>query len=348
MSDDQKNQTRRPGVAAWLAFLPLVLWLLVLVVAPTAVLVVYSFCDRDEDLGTPVYQFTLDNYRDIFEPELRPTFLHMGESAICCALVAIAIAGFFRRRFSSAALRWGLLIGAGGYLSYAVRSLPMGTGSYLKICWRSAELAGLTTALCLMAGYPVAYFIGRSTAVWRNRLLLLVMIPFWTSFLIRTYAWITILNENGLLNGALKAIGLQPGDGILYTPTAVVIGLVYAYLPFMILPIYASVEKLDHSLIEASLDLGAGPIRTLINVIFPLTWPGMIAGILLVFVPAIGMFAVTDLMSGNRFPLLGSEIENQFGQANNQPMGAALGVTLMLMFGLVFLVTGFGRPRDLA
>jgi spermidine/putrescine transport system permease protein len=232
-------------------------------------------------------------------------------------------------------------------LSYAIRTLSEDQGSYLKIFWRSAELAGITTLLCLIVGYPVAYFVGRSSAGWRNRLLLLVMIPFWTSFLIRTYAWITILNQNGLLNIALKAIGLKmliPESGaFLYTPTAVVIGLVYAYLPFMILPIFGSVEKLDESLIEASLDLGAGPIRTMLNVVFPLTAPGVVAGILLVFVPAIGMFAVTDLMSGNRFPLLGSEIENQFGQANDQPLGAALGVTLMLMFGLVFMVTGFRR-----
>jgi spermidine/putrescine transport system permease protein len=348
---NETNSCSRPGIAAWLTFLPLVVWLLILVVAPTVILVVYSFCDRD-DLGEPVYQFTLDNYREIFDPSVTPVFWRMGICAVVIAMIVIAITAAIHRRFSIAALRWGLLLGGGGYLSYAVRTLPMGEGSYLKIFWSSAELAGITTLLCLLVGYPVAFFVGRSTLAWRNRLLLLVMIPFWTSFLIRTYAWITILNQNGLLNATLKAIGLKilipASGGFLYTPTAVVIGLVYAYLPFMILPIFGSVEKLDDSLIEASLDLGAGPVRTLLHVIFPLTKPGMIAGVLLVFVPAIGMFAVTDLMSGNRFPLLGSEIENQFGQADNQPLGAALGVTLMLMFGLVFLATGFHRPKEIA
>ena len=345
------DNLQRPGIAAWLTFLPIAIWLLILVVAPTVILIVYSFCDRD-DLGEPVYQFTLDNYREIFDPTLKPVFGHMGICAIFIAMLSIATTAIIHRRFSLPALRWGLLLGGGGYLSYAVRTLPPGDGTYLKIFWKSAELAGITTLLCLIVGYPVAYFVGRSSTTWRNRLLLLVMIPFWTSFLIRTYAWITILNENGLLNATLKAMGLKmlipESGGILYTPTAVVIGLVYAYVPFMILPIFGSVEKLDDSLIEASLDLGAGPVRTLLHVVFPLTAPGVIAGILLVFVPAIGMFAVTDLMSGNRFPLLGSEIENQFGQANNQPLGAALGVTLMLMFGLVFLATGFRRPREIA
>jgi spermidine/putrescine transport system permease protein len=346
-----ENSARRPGIIAWLTFLPLIAWLLILVVAPTAVLVVYSFCDRD-DMGQPVFQFTMDNYREIFE-NLGGVYERTAITAIIIAIVSVAITSIFRRRFSLAAVRWGLLIGGGGYLSYAVRTLPMGEATYLKIFWKTAELAGFTTLLCVIVGYPVAFYIGRSTLAWRNRLLMLVMIPFWTSFLIRTYAWITILNQNGLLNAVLKAVHLSiliPESGaVLYTPTAVVIGLVYAYLPFMILPIYGSVEKLDDSLIEAALDLGAGPIRTLTNVVFPLTAPGVVAGVLLVFVPAIGMFAVTDLMSGNVFPLLGSKIEEEFGgQGNNYPLGAALGVTLMLMFGLVFLATGFRKPRGIA
>ena len=332
-------------------FLPLVAWLLILVVAPTLMLVVCSFCDHDDVTGMPICHFTLENYQAIFEPELLPVFLRIVGVAILAAIAAVTMIFICRRRFSMAAARWGLLIGGGVYLSHAVNHLHDEQGIYLGTFWRSAELAGLATLLCLIVGYPVAYFIGRSSAAWRNRLLLLVMIPFWTSFLIRTYAWITILNENGLLNGALKAAHLSmiiPASGaFLYTPTAVVVGLVYAYLPFMILPVYGSVEKLDDSLIEAALDLGAGPVRTLLNVVFPLTLPGVIGGILLVFVPAIGMFAVTDLMSGSRSPLLGSEIENQFGAALNQPLGAALGVTLILMFGLVFLATGFRRPRGI-
>jgi spermidine/putrescine transport system permease protein len=344
--------TKRPGLFAWLTFLPLVVWLLILVAAPTVTLIVYSFCDRD-DLGQPVFQFTLDNYREIFEDGLLPVFGRMLLWATIIAIIAVAINAILNRRFSFSALRWGLLLGGGGYLSHAVRILPMGTATYLKIFWKTTELAGLTTLLCLLVGYPVAFFIGRSSIRWRNRLMMLVMIPFWTSFLIRTYAWITILKQNGLLNAVLRSLHLSmliPESGaVLYTPTAVVIGLVYAYLPFMILPIYSSVEKLDDSLIEAALDLGAGPIRAMTRIIWPLTWPGVAAGIVLVFVPAIGMFAVTDLMSGNVFPLLGSKIEAQFGGVgNNYPLGAALGVVLMGMFGLVFLITGFGKPRGIA
>jgi len=214
------------------------------------------------------------------------------------------------------------------------------TGTYLKILLRSVWYAGLTTFLCVCIGYPVAYFIGRSTEARRNQLLTLIMIPFWTSFLIRTYAWITILNQEGLLNGMLlyTKIITEPLE-ILYTPAAVIIGLTYSYLPFMILPIYGSVEKLDNSLIEAALDLGAGPLRVFSRVVIPLTMPGIVAGILLVFVPAIGMFAITELMGGGRVPMVGNVIQNQFLQARDWPFGAALGVTLIALFAAAFVFT---------
>jgi spermidine/putrescine transport system permease protein len=347
------SRTRSPGVAAWIAFLSLGGWLILLVVAPTVVLIIYSFCDVDPDLGTPIYRFTLDNYKMIFDPSIAPVLWRTAAIAACTAIALVTIVAMIRRRFSVAALRYGLLLGGGVYLSYAIRHLPDDVdGAYLQIFWRSAEIAGFTTLACLLVGYPVAFFIGRSSPLWRNRLLMLVMIPFWTSFLIRTYAWMTILNEHGLLNGSLRGLHLQvliPDSGaILYTPAAAVIGLIYAYLPFMILPIYGSVEKIDNSLIEASMDLGASPLRTLRSVIFPLTSPGVVAGILLVFVPAIGMFAITDLLSGNKLPTIGSRINDQFNQGNNQPLGAALGVTLMCMFGFVFLVTGSRRPSGVA
>jgi spermidine/putrescine transport system permease protein len=323
------SANRKAGLGAWLLYLPLASWLLVLVVAPALILVLYSFCDRDE-FGQVVWTFTLENYKRIFSPALLPMF----GWAIGWGIVgAIALLG----------RRAGFVIGFCGYLSYAIRQ-PHEQATYFRIFWRSAELAAISTALCLVMGYPVAYFVGRASPRWRNRLLMLIMIPFWTSFLIRTYAWITILNENGLLNAMLRSLHLQvliPDSGaILYTPTAVVIGLVYAYLPFMILPIYGSVEKLDDSLIEASLDLGAGPWRTLANVVLPLTRPGIVAGVMLVFVPAIGMFAVTDLMGGGKVPMLGNVIQNQFGQARDWPFGSALGVTLMAMFAIVFWITG--------
>lgn len=270
------RDARTPGVASWLLLAPAVLWLLLFVVAPTAILVVYSFCDRDE-LGRVVYTFTLDNYRRVLDP------------------------------------------------------------IYLRIFWRSIWYAALSTGLCVVIGYPVAYRIGRAREAVRQRLLLLVMVPFWTSFLIRTYAWVTILKHEGLLNSVLHAFvaTAEPWD-LLYTPTAVVLGLVYAYLPFMILPIYGSVEKLDGALIEAAHDLGAGPWRVFSRVIIPLTWPGIAAGTLLVFVPAIGMFAVTDLLGGARVPLIGNVIQNQFMQARDWPFGAALGVAFLVLFAVAY------------
>jgi spermidine/putrescine transport system permease protein len=212
--------------------------------------------------------------------------------------------------------------------------------TYLRIFLLSIWYAALTTAVCVIAGYPVAYFIGRAPTRWRNRLLLAVMIPFWTSFLIRTYAWLNILGEHGPLNAMLRYAHViaAPLD-ILYTPKAVVLGLVYSYLPFMILPIYGSVERLDASLIEAAMDLGANPWRTFRRVILPLTMPGVAAGVLIVFVPAIGMFAITDLMGGARVPMIGNVIQNQFGSDNDWPFGAALGMMLMGMFVVVYGLT---------
>ena len=212
-------------------------------------------------------------------------------------------------------------------------------GVYLWIFARSIGYAAVTTILCVIIGYPVAYYIARVEEGLRNKLLLLVMVPFWTSFLIRTYAWITILKQEGMLNSFLEATRLDIGPfNLLYTPVAVIIGLVYAYLPFMILPIYGSAEKLDNSLIEAAYDLGAGPLRAFSSVIVPLTMPGIAAGTLLVFVPAIGMFAITDLMGGAKVPMIGNVIQNQFLQARDWPFGAALGVIFMLMFALTYVV----------
>jgi spermidine/putrescine transport system permease protein len=217
---------------------------------------------------------------------------------------------------------------------------------YLRILLRSLGFAALTTVLCLLIGYPVAYHLARAAPRVRELLLLLVLVPFWTSFLVRTYAWMAILREEGLLN-ALVA-WLQPAWaplGMLYTPAAVVTGLVYSYLPFLILPVYASVEKLDGALIEAAHDLGAGPWRVFPTVILPLTLPGIAAGVTLVFVPAVAMFAVTDLLGGARVPLIGNVIQNQFLQARDWPFGAALGVALLGLFLVSQLLLRALRPR---
>lgn len=218
---------------------------------------------------------------------------------------------------------------------------------YLNILGRSIAYAGLTTLICVAVGYPVGWYIARRPPGLRNLLLLLVMIPFWTSFLIRTYAWIAILKNEGLLNGLLLSAGaIAAPMELLYTPIAVVIGLVYAYLPFMILPVYGSAEKVDNALVEAAHDLGAGPVRAFSEVIIPLTLPGIAAGVLLVFVPAIGMFAITDLMGGARVPMIGNVIQNQFFKARNWPFGAALGVVFTLMFVFTYLAVQWQGRRS--
>lgn len=214
--------------------------------------------------------------------------------------------------------------------------------TYLTIVVRSIVFATITTLLCLGAGYPVAYLIGRANEERRNLLLMLVMVPFWTSFLIRTYAWVTILKNQGLLNSILLSMGVisEPLE-MLYTRGAVILGLVYTFLPFMILPIYSSVEKLDGALIEAALDLGAGPLRAFARVIVPLTQPGIAAGVLLVFVPALGIYAVNDIMGGGKVDMIGNIIEDQFkGAARNWPFGAALGTVMLLAFAFTYWLAG--------
>lgn len=204
----------------------------------------------------------------------------------------------------------------------------------------SLQMAIGGTIGCLLVGLPLAYFLATRAGRRKSTFVLLLVIPFWTSFLIRTYAWITILSTNGLLNGFLEYTKLiEEPFGMLYTPGAVVLGLVYSYLPFLILPVYGSVEKLDNSLVEAAFDLGAGPLRAFQSVILPLTRPGVIAGVLLVFIPAIGMFAISQLMGGGATPTIGEVIQNQFMQARDWPFGAALGMTLLVLFAVAFWLT---------
>ena len=218
---------------------------------------------------------------------------------------------------------------------------------WLKIFSTSVWYALLTTLICLLIGYPAAYYIGRANQRWRALLLMLVMIPFWTSFLIRTYAWINILAKDGLLSAVLQTLKLTPEPvGFMYTPFAVVLGLVYNFLPFMILPIYTSVEKLDGSLIEAAYDLGARPWRVFTRIILPLTAPGIAAGLVLVFVPAIAMFAITTLMGGGTIPNIGEVIFKQFTSGRNQPFGAALGTILLFVFILCLWLSRSQREKE--
>jgi spermidine/putrescine transport system permease protein len=281
---------QRPATPlAWLLLAPLLVWVAAFVVAPTLIMLAYSFCERGV-LGGVVWHFTWDNYASVLDP------------------------------------------------------------TYLRILVRSVVFSAVTTFLCLVVGYPVAYYIGRAPEKRRNLLLMLVMIPFWTSFLIRTYAWVTILKSEGLLNSLLVHLGMiaQPLE-MLYTPGAVLVGLVYTFLPFMILPIYTSVEKLDNALVEAAFDLGAGPMRAFSKVIVPMTSPGITAGVLLVFVPALGLYAVNDVLGGGKVDMIGNIIENQFkGSARNWPFGAALGMTLVVAFVVALWYTGRRQPEEIA
>jgi spermidine/putrescine transport system permease protein len=207
---------------------------------------------------------------------------------------------------------------------------------YLKIFLHSFSLSGVVTLLCLLLGYPFAYILARLEEKYRAILLLLVIIPFWTSSLIRTYAIVILLKAKGILNAFLIHIGIiQLPLQLLYTNTAVLIGLVYTLLPFMILPLYANIEKLDTELLDAARDLGASRIRMFFKIILPLTWPGILAGCMLVFLPAMSMFYIPDLLGGAKSMLVGNLIVDQFLAAHNWPSGAAVSIMLTLLMGLL-------------
>lgn len=211
---------------------------------------------------------------------------------------------------------------------------------YLAIFWRSLKLAGICTALSLLAGFPVAYYMATRSPERRNLWILLITIPFWTNLLIRTYAWILILRDEGIANSALKSVGLIDAPlSLLYNDFAVGIGLLYSYLPFMVLPIYANLERMDWKLTEAAADLYAGRLQTMLHVILPLAKPGIIAGCLLVFIPAIGSFLASDLLGGGKHMMIGNLIEMQFGFSRNWPFGSAASVALMavVMLGLMLM-----------
>jgi spermidine/putrescine transport system permease protein len=205
---------------------------------------------------------------------------------------------------------------------------------YLKVLLNSCELAAATTLISLIVAFPFAYILARLPVKLRNISLLLIIIPFWTSALVRTYCIKIILTTNGLLNTVLMKLHMEPLE-LLYTNTAVTIGLVYTLLPFMILPIYATIEKLDFRYIEAARDLGAGYFNTLIRIVIPLSAPGIIAGALLVFLPALGLFYIPDILGGSKTLMLGNLIKNQFLDARNWPFGAAVSVLLTLIMGIL-------------
>jgi spermidine/putrescine transport system permease protein len=209
---------------------------------------------------------------------------------------------------------------------------------YLGILARSLGLAAVTTLACLLLAYPVAYWLGlRAPERARRALLVLVVLPFWTSFLVRMYAWIFMLRSEGIVNRLLGWLGL-PGLNLLYTDAAVLLGQVYGELPFMILPLFASLEKLDRTLLEAAADLGAGPARRLLRITLPLSRPGIAAGSILVFIPSLGAYLAPDLLGGARTVFVGNLIQSQFAVARDMPFGAALSFVLSLLVLVLLLI----------
>lgn len=200
--------------------------------------------------------------------------------------------------------------------------------SYLS----SLTIAGIATILTLLVGYPIAYAMARSPRAWRPILLMLVILPFWTSFLIRVYAWIGILKKEGLLNQLLLWVGvISEPLTILNTNTAVYIGIVYSYLPFLVLPLYASLERMDDSLLEAAADLGCTPIKAFWKVTFPISMPGIIAGCFLVFIPAVGEFVIPDLLGGSETLMIGRTLWVEFFNNRDWPVASAVAVVLLLI-----------------
>lgn len=219
---------------------------------------------------------------------------------------------------------------------------------YLNIFAVTLRMALIGTLACLIVGYPLAYFLATRAGRYKTTLLLLIIVPFWTSFLIRTYAWETILDSDGVLSHVLQGLGLlHPPLQVLFTPWAIFIGIAYNYLPLMVFPLYVSLERMDKRLVEASKDLGAGRLATFRHITLPLTLPGVVTGCLLVFIPLTGEYLIPTILGGSKNIFMGNLIANQFLEARDWPFGAVLGVAvIVLLLVLVSLyLTGFRRVQ---
>lgn len=215
----------------------------------------------------------------------------------------------------------------------------IGEPVYLQSFVQSFQLAFTSTGLIILLGYPFGYYMAKLSPKWKKRMMLLIMVPFWTSSLIRIYGWIIILQAKGVLNGILMKLGiLEEPLKILYSYPAVVIGMIYALLPFLVLAVYSSAEKMDWSLLEAARDLGANGIQAFFTVTFKLTLPGLLTGIILTFIPSMGLFFIADILGGNKIVLVGSVIQDQLTRGSNWPFAAALAVVLMVLTSLMILV----------
>ena len=216
---------------------------------------------------------------------------------------------------------------------------------FLLILWRSLLIAIKTTVICLFLGYPIAYFIARSKEKTQNLLILCITIPMWINMLVRTYAWIGLLSEGGFIQKLLSFIGLGNTE-LLYTEGAVLLGMVYNFLPFMILQIQTSLSKMDHSLLEASADLGANPAMAFLRVTLPLSLPGVINGITLVFLPAVSSFFIPKLLGGGQYFLIGNMIENQFITVGEWNFGSAISMVMAVIMMLLMMAVRKAETRN--
>ena len=236
---------------------------------------------------------------------------------------------------------WHLLGSAANYLLLTEDPL------YIEAYFNSLKVAGISTVICLLVGYPMAYAIARAPERWRNGLLMLVILPFWTSFLIRVYAWIGILSTNGLLNNTLLYLGLIDEPlALMNTNFAIYLGIVYSYLPFMVLPLYATLVRMDMTLLEAAADLCCPPWRAFLQVTLPLSWPGIAAGSLLVFIPATGEFVIPDLLGGPDALMIGKVLWTEFFTNRDWPVASALAtVLLVVLVGPMMVLQAIERRR---
>lgn len=234
---------------------------------------------------------------------------------------------------------------SGTFANYARALQPL----YLGIFWKSLGFAALATAICLLVGFPVALVISFAPQRWKAALLIAVMLPFWTNLLIRTYALIALLRDEGLINRGLMALfgwaGFQPLE-MMNNNFAVIVGLVYVHLPFTVLPLYSALDRLDRSYLEASFDLGAGHLRTIWNVVLPLAAPGIAAAVLLTFIPVLGSYLTPDLLGGPDSQMIANVIERQFKRANDWPFGAALSFMLIYLTLLGIALQALFRRRE--
>jgi len=327
-----RDKNSRRGL--WLIS-PTLLWMIGLLIIPLILVVITSLGQRDPD-GNVIYRFSLNNY--------------------------LRLAGY---SFNAPC---------------GDTPAPCFDDLYITILWRSLVLAFQTTVLVILVGYPLAYYVARAPIARRNLLLFLILIPLWTNFVIRVYAWIMILRSQGVINNLLEAVwpvilpvytvlynlilsplsaylplhlsapgAFQPLE-MLYTPGAVLVGMLYEFLPFMILPMYTSLEKIEPSLYEAAADLGASAARTFWRVTLPLSAPGIVAGTILVFIPVMGAFIVSDILGGRQVILVGNLIQRQFLDARDPTFGSAASIILMVMTLIVtiFYTRRFGFGEEIA